>query len=209
MTKVYLIGENLLTVQSLRGILINKGYETHAGNIFEAFETSAIIETNPDILFWESDIIESAESLVFKFLKHPEISCKSIFVLSSKTIPVLGYGLVQGIEGFVHKAGGIGDLEDCLISLCRGESYISPLLSGSFESTNGISSKKEKLVNAVLTEQEEKILVMVKKKKTSRQIADELYISHKTVQNHRHNMCRKLGLRGRNKLAEFANMYLG
>lgn len=49
---------------------------------------------------------------------------------------------------------------------------------------------------AALTAAEARILGLVSKGHTSRQIAARLGISHRTVQNHRNNICRKLGLSG-------------
>jgi DNA-binding CsgD family transcriptional regulator len=47
-----------------------------------------------------------------------------------------------------------------------------------------------------LTPRQRQILELVAEGKTNQEIADVLYISEKTVQNHRYRMCRKLGLEG-------------
>lgn len=207
MENIYLIGENLLTIESLKSILLERGYDVHTGYVLEQLEIDKILNVDPDILFWDSDIIEAEESRIFDFLEQVGVSFKSIFVLSKSTASVLGYGLIHGIEGFVHKSGGIEDLEACIASLGKGKSYISPLLAGGFAPENSAKFNIEKPEESVLTKQEHKILGMVKKEKTSKEIADSLNISYKTVQNHRQNICRKLGLKGRNKLVEFAHIY--
>jgi len=48
------------------------------------------------------------------------------------------------------------------------------------------------------------ILGKVSESKTSKEIAEELFISIRTVQNHRTNICNKLNLKGHNRLLQFA-----
>jgi DNA-binding CsgD family transcriptional regulator len=55
-----------------------------------------------------------------------------------------------------------------------------------------------------LTPTEVKILRLLAEYKTSREIAQELFISHRTVQTHRSNICQKLGLQGNHALMKFA-----
>jgi NarL family two-component system response regulator LiaR len=44
----------------------------------------------------------------------------------------------------------------------------------------------------------------ISKNKTSREIAEDMYTSIRTVQNHRANICLKLGIRGANKLLQYS-----
>lgn len=55
-----------------------------------------------------------------------------------------------------------------------------------------------------LTEMERRVLSLISENKTSKEIADILFISYRTVQNHRYNISQKLNLKGTNKLLEFA-----
>ncbi len=55
-----------------------------------------------------------------------------------------------------------------------------------------------------LTRTEKKILGMIAENKTSPEIAKELFVSVRTVQNHRYNISGKLGLKGPNSLLEYA-----
>ena len=49
-----------------------------------------------------------------------------------------------------------------------------------------------------------RILVLISENRTSREIAEELFLSVRTVQNHRHHICGKLGLSGFHSLLQFA-----
>ena len=51
---------------------------------------------------------------------------------------------------------------------------------------------------------EKNILKLLTENKTSREIANEIFTSIRTVQNHRTNICNKLNLKGYNKLLQFA-----
>ena len=55
-----------------------------------------------------------------------------------------------------------------------------------------------------LTPSERRVLRKLADNQTSREIAGDLHVSVRTVQNHRHNICQKLGLRGSNRLLEVA-----
>jgi DNA-binding CsgD family transcriptional regulator len=71
-----------------------------------------------------------------------------------------------------------------------------------FKRSNPNSDKRAPLAD--LTETERKILKMVAGYKTSKEIGDALFISHRTVENYRTNICSKLDLRGSHALIKFA-----
>ena len=57
---------------------------------------------------------------------------------------------------------------------------------------------------SVLSSREREILQLIAKGRTSHQIADELFIGKSTVDTHRKNMIRKLGLSGAGELLRYA-----
>ena len=59
-----------------------------------------------------------------------------------------------------------------------------------------MASSVEKYSISSLTKTERLILSLIAKEKTTNQIADELSISYKTVENHRNNISKKLNLSG-------------
>ena len=57
---------------------------------------------------------------------------------------------------------------------------------------------------SILTQAERRILRLVAEDRTSVEIAGLLGVSPRTVENHRTNICRKIGLRGNNALLRYA-----
>jgi len=57
---------------------------------------------------------------------------------------------------------------------------------------------------ANLTSTEKRILSLISRNKSSKEIAAELFIHYRTVENHRTSICQKLGLHGHNALFKFA-----
>jgi DNA-binding CsgD family transcriptional regulator len=64
--------------------------------------------------------------------------------------------------------------------------------------------KSDKPALASLTPTERRVLHLIAEDKTSREIGDELFVSHRTVDTHRLNISRKLNLRGNLALVKFA-----
>ena len=63
---------------------------------------------------------------------------------------------------------------------------------------------KKKSEKGVLTRRQKEILKLIAQGKTSREIGDELFIGLHTVDTHRKNMTRILGLKGKGELLRYA-----
>jgi two-component system, NarL family, response regulator DegU len=103
----------------------------------------------------------------------------------------------------VLKDAAATDLVDCISTVIAGGKYISPTL-GSYKPKLPLADSASDELLAQLTRAELKILSLVAEFKTSKQIARELNISHRTVENHRNHIGRKLNLHGVHQLMSFA-----
>jgi DNA-binding NarL/FixJ family response regulator len=133
-----------------------------------------------------------------------------------KTIPIiltmykeeeyLDAALENGVKGYLLKDSTSNEIIDCIKSVLQGGLYISQELMVHITDSKRTKSSKDEnyeLINQ-LTSTERKILKLLAENKTSLQIAEELFISHRTVQNHRNNIAHKLNLNGHNRLLLFA-----
>lgn len=112
--------------------------------------------------------------------------------------------LETGVMGYVLKENAVVDILHAIAAVLKNQSYISPEMSSFLlRHKNRLQDSPDALMDS-LTASEKKILTMIAQYKSSREIADTLYISEKTVSNHRMNMSRKLNLTGKNSLLRFA-----
>lgn len=102
-----------------------------------------------------------------------------------------------GVAGYVMKKAGKAELQKALQTIASGEKYYSE--SVVFELLN--RDKKigdlvqESNTQGLLTERELEIIRLIARELSTNQIAEELYISPATVETHRHNILKKLGVK--------------
>lgn len=97
------------------------------------------------------------------------------------------------VNGFVLKDFALEELKECLEQLRYKKQWFSPRLGDSLSAKEAITDN-EKL--STLSPAEQKIISLIALRKTSRQIGEQLFIAEKTVENHRSNIIKKLGLHG-------------
>jgi two-component system response regulator DegU len=107
-----------------------------------------------------------------------------------------------GLAGYVLKENAVTDVVHAIYAVVQGGNYISPDLSA-FLLRKPVKTALANEV-ALLTPSERQILQLVAAYKSSKEIAEELFISEKTVFNHRMNISKKLNLTGKNSLLRFA-----
>ena len=111
-----------------------------------------------------------------------------------------------GIHGYVLKENAADEILNCIAAVSRNEAYVSPSLTDFLlrrrSRAESLASHKPGLDD--LTVAEKRILKRVALGKTNKEIAGELFISPRTVETHRANICEKLELTGANRLLQFA-----
>jgi DNA-binding NarL/FixJ family response regulator len=109
--------------------------------------------------------------------------------------------LKAGASGYVLKAQADSDLLDAVRAVERGEPFLTPEAQRALiQDVLGESSNRED----ELTPREQEVVKLVAEAHTNREIAGILHLSEKTVENHRSNAMRKLGMRDRVELVRYA-----
>ena len=112
--------------------------------------------------------------------------------------------IVAGASGYLLKQIRARDLVSAIESVGRGESLLDPAVTEKvLERVRRIASGTEHDELAQLTQQERKILMLVAEGKTNKEIADEVFLSDKTVKNYVSSILSKLNLERRAQAAAF------
>ena len=111
-----------------------------------------------------------------------------------------------GALGYLLKDDAMDMVLLGLKTVAAGGVYLSPSISNWLMRRQQRASalKEEKTGLAALTATEQRVLQLVAENKTNKQIGEELFISHRTVETHRSKICQKLQLQGAHKLIQFA-----
>lgn len=109
--------------------------------------------------------------------------------------------LRAGASGYVLKSQADTDLLAAIRSVERGEPFLSPAAQQAL--IRDVLERGDE-AESDLTPREEEIVKMVAEANTSREIAQMLHLSEKTVENHRANAMKKLGMRDRVELVRYA-----
>ncbi len=111
-----------------------------------------------------------------------------------------------GASGYLLKEDALELVLLGVKAVAAGSLYLSPSISGWLLRRQQRVSvlKQEKTGLANLTATERRILQLVSENRTNKEIASELFISHRTVETHRSNICQKLELQGAHRLLQFA-----
>jgi RNA polymerase sigma factor (sigma-70 family) len=100
--------------------------------------------------------------------------------------------LRQGAAGFLPKSAASTELEQAIQTVIRGERYISPETSRKTLLEYGKSTKRDLL--ATLSPRQREVLRLIAEGRTTKQIAQLLEISVKTVETHRAQLMERLDI---------------
>lgn len=134
---------------------------------------------------------------------HPEI--RVLILTMHKDTQYFQHAIAAGAFGYLLKEDADEALVSAVKTLQQGKAYVSPLLAEEladnlFQLPGGHGSRTDNR----LTVREKEVLKLIAEGKTSREVAELFSISVRTVQHHRANLMRKLGMKKTADLVKYA-----
>jgi two-component system response regulator NreC len=134
---------------------------------------------------------------------HPEVSVLVLTMYDHEEY--FRQVLEAGASGYIIKRAATSDLVAAIIAVHNGEAVLSPSITRLLlEDYFRRESKKSKTEPDLLSPREREILQLIAEGNTSREIAEILSLSVKTVQSHRTSLMQKLDLHDRGDLIKYA-----
>ena len=177
------------------------------GEVGRGDDALGLIETErPDMAVLDIAMPGMEGLDVVEAINDKEIECRFIILTMYREEEYFDEAMDLGVMGYLLKDSASVDLIRCMNAVARGKHFVTPFIADYLvkrrNRRNTLVNEKPRLEQ--LTETEIKIIRSIADNKTSREIAEILGISFRTVQNHRNNICGKLGLKGPNRLLQFA-----
>ncbi|HSQ75430.1 MAG TPA: response regulator transcription factor [Bacteroidota bacterium] len=160
----------------------------------------------PDILVTDLDMPVMGGLALIRAIQDEGSSVAVIVLTMYNEEDMFEEAMDLGVKGYVLKENAVQDIVEALHAVAAGRYYISPSMSDHLMSRTRKPNVPLRGVPdlTMLTAMERRVLNMIADNKTSKEIGAELFISPKTVENHRTNICSKLNLRGSHVLLKFA-----
>ena len=205
-TRVMLVEDHTIVREGLRPLLEGRGIEVvgEAGDGLQAVRM--VRDVKPDVVIMDIGLphlggIEAAR----RILKgSPNI--KVIMLTIHDEPPFVYKSLEVGVKGYLVKDAPLEELLAAIRAVMAGEIYLSSNFPAGLLESYERSVKRGKVVDGFsqLTRREREILQHIAEGYTSPQIAEILYISKKTVENHRANIMSKLNIHDTAGLVRYA-----
>jgi DNA-binding NarL/FixJ family response regulator len=169
----------------------------HFPEELQAFQPDVLIIDDISLNFFESEPLENWQKAILE--AYPTL------LISAKDKEWIWRVHKSGIKGFVTTRIRPEELVEAIYSIWKGARYFSQavvdvLVEMSFSGAN----QPEQKLHDKLTEREMEILLLVAAGKSSKEIADTLFLSPHTINTHRKHILKKLGCKSAAELLNYA-----
>ena len=165
------------------------------GSTADGHEGLALAEQlKPDILILDILLPGISGLEVLRQLHETQPDLK-VLIFSAKSEKQLARGLLKaGVRGYVPKSARLSELRQAVDAVAAGDTWFSETFQKAMADALTAPESDVDAKGATLTDREKEIAVLLAKSYSSKEVAVKLDISAKTVENHRTNLMRKLGV---------------
>ncbi|WP_421874812.1 response regulator [Marinoscillum sp.] len=148
----------------------------------------ALTHTKADLLITDYNLPDDDGLTLVRKVKRKYPHLKVLVLSMHDEAHLVKEILKEGVDGYLIKKDSHNELINAIYSIKSGKTYLSSDVNSILiKGLNGEGEQK------LLTDREREILKLISKEFTNKQIAEELFISERTVETHRKNIFRKTG----------------
>ena len=199
--KIVLVDDHSLFRNGLRGLLERCAGCRVVGEAASEEFLAMLPGLEADVVFMDFAMpgLDGAQTTERALARRPDLRIITLSMFGEESY----YSrMVQaGARGFLLKDSDIGDVIEAIDAVMSGGSYFSPQL---LSSLTGRMRTRDDVPDEQLSVREREILVAVCRGLSNQEIADELFISKRTVDKHRANILEKTGCKNTASLVVYA-----
>ena len=199
--KILIADDHPFTLQGTKSFVESYGYKVTDTCSNGISALNLITLHQPDIAILDINMPGLDGLDVAQKIQESKLKTKVVLLTMHKEMTIFKKATEFGIYGYILKEHAQTELEKCLKEVEKGNRFKSEFL----EKDLFVDAENDNDNLTKLTLSERKIIEMVAQQKTSKQIANLLFLSEKTVEGHRSNIIEKLGLpKEKNTLLKWA-----
>ncbi|MDI6763097.1 MAG: response regulator transcription factor [Thermodesulfobacteriota bacterium] len=205
--RIVLADDHTIVRQGIKRVIEEKADLTVVGEASDGLELLSLLKIlDADLVILDISMPNLRGIEATRELKRIFPDVKVLILTMYKDKELLHHAFSSGADGYVLKEDTDEELHTAIEKIRKGKVYISPRLSEGL--TNASAQIRRNLLFKPplerLTEREMEILRLIAEGKSNKEIANLLFISIRTVQNHRANIMSKLGIKKTADLIRYA-----
>ncbi len=205
-TRVIIADDHTIIREGLKNLLQAKGVDVidTAKNGHEAVDLALVHE--PDIIMMDISMpdLNGVEATAMIRKKLPRTKIIALSMHSSKKI--IDNMFASGACGYILKDSAFDEIFDAIQEVKKGNFYLTPSIKRMYVLEKDAEFPEWKMTASFkeISSKEREVLQLVAEGERTRDIAQKLCISHKTVETHRRNIMKKLHIFSIAGLTKFA-----
>lgn len=205
--KIFILDDHQMLIDGLKALLSNDSTYELTGTSQSAVQALELIATAtlPDIILSDINMpgMNGIEFTREVKKKYPTIKVIALSMFNEQ--PAISDMMKAGASGYILKNTGKEELLNALQKVASGGMFFSDEVAAEImKSMNERNQKKEAVTEIHLTKREKEIIQLIAKEYSNAQIANELFISERTVETHRKNIFQKVNTKTVVGLIKFA-----
>jgi len=196
---IVIADDHPLVLRGLQDFLIEKGYNVIAAETDGKQAYNSIVELNPDIAILDIRMPFMTGIEIAEVCSKNNLKTKIILITFEKDETLYQQAKSFNVFGYLLKEFTLVEIENCINAVTNDNTYFSEQL------IDRLSTEEEPEILNTLTPTERKVLSLIAKNKTAKEIGDLLFISDRTVEKHKSHIIKKTKLAPKpNSLSLFA-----
>jgi DNA-binding NarL/FixJ family response regulator len=164
----------------------------------------ALVRLRPDIAIIDIGMPVMDGMALARRARRAGLAVDIVFLTVCAEQAMFDAALALGMKGYLLKHYTGDEILSCLEAVSAGELCASPpVVTHIVEKMQGRADRAPDVATE-LTMQERAILRRIRQQKSSKEIAGQLGVSVRTIETHRANICKKLGIKGNYGLSRYA-----
>jgi len=203
-TSIVIADDHPLMLRGLSDFLSSKGYNILGKAEDGQVAYNLIIKHKPDIAVLDIRMPYLTGLDVAEQVQKHKLNTKVILITFDNEEALFDKAKTFNVFGYILKEFAIEEIEICIGHVIKNEKYFSEEIASYLNSKIKYSNKH---ITDLLTKTELKIVKLLSKSKTNKEICETLQSSIRTVEKHRSNIVKKLKLqKSHNALMLWANL---
>ncbi len=204
-TSVVIADDHPVFLEGLRMVLERLTFVSIVGQASDGESAwKTVQELQPEVAILDYQMPGLDGIRIAQRIRREKLPTRVVLLTMHRDSNVVREAIDAGALGFLVKEQAAVDIGKCLKTICQGQHFIASEVSASLLTRRQEEESELTAPVEQLTKTQREVVRLIAHGLQTKEIAAEMGVSYRTIENHRHRIADRLGLTGNNSLLRFA-----